>query len=81
MVLILSMFLGTKLSYGLHLQFSAPSHLIGLSIGKKGVRIKAIEADRQEKKKDMYIFSLTCDQIIYCFYNLVDVTSIFQILE
>ncbi len=58
MVLILSLFLGTKLSYGLHLQFSAPSHLIGLSIGKKGVRIKAIEADRQEKKRICIYFHL-----------------------
>ncbi len=48
MVLILSLFLRTKVSHGLHIQFSVPPHLIGLMIGKKGVHIKNAEAHRQE---------------------------------
>ncbi len=46
--LIVALFLHTKVSHGLHIQFSAPSHLIGLMIGKKGVRVMDAEAHRQE---------------------------------
>ncbi len=46
--LIVSMSLHTKVSHGLHIQFSPPSHLIGLMIGKKGARIRDAEAHRQE---------------------------------
>ncbi len=46
--LIVALFLHAKVSHGLHIQFSAPSHLIGHMIGKKGVRIRDAEAHRKE---------------------------------